>query len=451
MSYTDAEMMMATQVAYLNVDYSDRSGSKNVYDIVTAILKDYGTYDSKTGKYVPKGALSGQIKAQFETAQNIMDLAEKNNTTSWRNWEVVDVCNNEESSGFYACLIDTGDENAIVGCRGSESSSAKQTVLDWGVADVGRLNNPETWQQNDATQYMKYLYEKYGDDYNNFSVTGHSLGGSLATHSAISAPKDMQAKIDKVISFDGPGFSDEYLNSHKDGIDRVKDKIYHYEYSFVGALLIQPEGIHNRVIKAHDDEVKSDICWRHLVRHHTRNVEFDENGNVMDGEREYIQVAWGEITKDMDKGHSFVWELLSFKTYALLLLSAYFASVALNGLKDMEQIVNSIRNKAQEIYNNFLALVVSGEYDINTTSICAAAEDIESVNRILQKIAGEVNEISRTLPYDSVSAYYYKHCLRSLSSDLISEGKKAVKISSVANRAAANYNKGDQKVSSLFH
>ena len=37
MSYTDAEMMMATQVAYLNVDYSDRSGSKNVYDIVTAI------------------------------------------------------------------------------------------------------------------------------------------------------------------------------------------------------------------------------------------------------------------------------------------------------------------------------------------------------------------------------------------------------------------------------
>ena len=34
MSYTDAEMMLATQIAYLDVDLSDRSGKKNVGDVL---------------------------------------------------------------------------------------------------------------------------------------------------------------------------------------------------------------------------------------------------------------------------------------------------------------------------------------------------------------------------------------------------------------------------------
>ena len=453
MSYTDAELLMATQIAYLDVDFSDRSDRKNVGDIVEAVLKKYGTYDEATGKYIAKPDLKdGIAKAQFETAQNIMDLAEKNNVVSWRNWDVVSVCNNngEGQSGFYGCLIDTGDGNAIVGCRGSESSSTRQTVMDWGAADVGRLNNPETWQQRDATEYMKKLYEKYGDKYENFSFTGHSLGGSLATHSAVSAPEGMQEKIDKVVSFDGPGFSDEYLARHKEGINRVKDKIYHYEYSFVGALLMQPEGIHNRVVKAHDDEEVTDIFRTHLFRHHTRNVEFDEDGNVIDGKREFIQTAWSKITKEMDNGKSFIWTMITFKHYALAMLGTYTASVLGNGIQELKQIVDDIQSKANEIYHNFLSAVVSGEYNVNVSNIESIAENLYSVDNMLRGISGEIEEISKTLPYDSASAYYYKHRLRTISSELASEGRKALKMSEVVDRAASAYNNGDQKAVGLF-
>lgn len=451
MSYTDAEMMLVTQIAYLDVDLSDRSGKKNVGDVVEAVLKKYGTYDAATGTYVAKADLKdGVAKAQFETAQNIMELAEKNNVVSWRNWEVVDVCNNNDKSGFYGCMIDTGGGDAIIACRGSESSSTQQTILDWGLADAGRLNNPETIQQSDATAYMARLYEKYGDKYDKFSITGHSLGGSLAMHSAFSAPPEMQDKIDKVISFDGPGFSDEYLAVHKDGINRIKDKVYHYEYSFVGALLTQPKGIHNRVIKAHNDKEVSNIFKTHLFRHHTRNIEFDQNGNVIDGERDFLQTTWGNITKRMDNGNSFVTTMLFFKFYAFAIFEMYLASVYINGIQEMSQIVAKIQNKANELYQNFISLLVSGEYTINVSSIGSIADNLAGVTQTFERISGEIAEISRTLPYDSVSAYYYKHRLRTLSVQLVLEGRKASKMSSVVDQAAGRYNNGDQKVTGLF-
>ena len=161
-SYKDAELMMATQVAYLNYSGNGRNSNENVGDLVDSILKKYGTYDSSTGEYTLKAGVSGEAKAQFNTARDIWSLSEQNNSVSWRQWKIVDSCNQEQGSGYYGCLIDTGDGNAIVGCRGSESYNAEQTIKDWGYADFGRVDNVCTDQQADATKYIEYLYKKYG-------------------------------------------------------------------------------------------------------------------------------------------------------------------------------------------------------------------------------------------------------------------------------------------------
>ena len=268
-------------------------------------------------------------------------------------------------------------------------------------------------------------------------------------HSAFSAPPEMQDKIDKVISFDGPGFSDEYLKAHKDGINRIKDKVYHYENSWVGALLIQPKGIHTRVIKAHNDEEKSDIFETQLFKHHTRNIEFDQNGNVIDGERDFLQITWGFITRAME--NNFLSLIFNYGLSAVAALTVYLLSVSINGIQEeMDQIVAKIQNKANELYQNFISLLVSGEYTINVSSIGSIADNLAGVTQTFERISGEIAEISRTLPYDSVSAYYYKHRLRTLSVQLVSEGRKASKISSVVDQAAGRYNSGDQKVTGLF-
>ena len=301
MVYTDAEMLMATQVAYLDFKRKIHDDNETVGDTVEAVLEEFGIRDKNTREYIVKEEVTGAGKAQFETAQNIINLSRQNHTDSWRRWRITDSCNKEDTSGYYGCLIDTGDGNAIIGCRGSESYSVGQIMRDWILADVGRLNNPLTWQQEDATVCVAYLYETYKDKYKSYSFTGHSLGGSLAMHAAITAPENMHDKINKVISFDGPGFSDEYLKKHRKKIEKIKNKLNHYEYSWVGSLLIQPQGIHNRVIKAHDDRLKNSIFVSQIYRHHTRNIEFDEKGNVMDGKRGVLQIVMGALSRFLEK------------------------------------------------------------------------------------------------------------------------------------------------------
>ena len=66
----------------------------------------------------------------------------------------------------------------MIANRGSESYDLEQLFKDWIVADIGLLNHALTTQQARATIYMQELWEKYGDQYDSFSVTGHSLGGN---------------------------------------------------------------------------------------------------------------------------------------------------------------------------------------------------------------------------------------------------------------------------------
>ena len=102
MAYTDAEMMIATQIAYLNYNDKGNDRGKSVGELVESILKNNGTYDASTGTYVLKEGIIGVEKAQFETAQNIWKLSEQNNVVSWRQWKIVNRCDQEQGSGYYA-------------------------------------------------------------------------------------------------------------------------------------------------------------------------------------------------------------------------------------------------------------------------------------------------------------------------------------------------------------
>lgn len=443
MSYTDAEMVIASQIAYL--DFKDDGNEMNVGDLVDGILKQYGTYDASSGEYVMKEDLTGAAEAQFHTAQNILRLSEQNVVNSWRQWTVVNSCNQQNGSGFYGCLIETGEGEAIVGCRGSESYDMEQVVRDWILADVGRLNNAATFQQIDAAKYAEYLYKIYGDKYNSFSFTGHSLGGSLATHMAITAPEGMQKKTDKAISFDGPGFSNEYLEKHEEAIQRIKKKLIHYEYSWVGSLLIQPPGALDKVIKAHDAKDK-DIFMAQLWRHDTVNIEFGEDGNVMDGEQGVLQETMGPISKAIE-----IVPILLLSPYVIVVaVNAYFLSVADQIRQRFDEMIETVKEKVNDLYNAYLSFAVLGDYELHVSEICRMTEDLGDVQLRVNQIADQVADIKRSLPYDSVSAFYYKNCLGLLAMSMKSEGRTAKKISDVVDRAVAKYHQGDQKTAALF-
>lgn len=71
---------------------------------------------------------------------------------------------------------------------------------------------------------MKYINEEY--DYENYATSGHSLGGNLSAHAGLTAPEEMRNKITQCYSFDGPGFSNEYIAEHQDEIEAFGTKLH---------------------------------------------------------------------------------------------------------------------------------------------------------------------------------------------------------------------------------
>lgn len=70
-----------------------------------------------------------------------------------------------------------------------------------------------------------------------FMVCGHSKGGNLAVYSCMNVFEDIQKRIKRIYSFDGPGFRPEILNS--DDYEKIAERIEKYipQSSLVGMIL----------------------------------------------------------------------------------------------------------------------------------------------------------------------------------------------------------------------
>ena len=313
MAYTDRDLLIATQIAYYNLNNTDEGLS------LREILK------KNQSIYVKLCNDFARAKTDLERtrAENALALYKEiiSPGSKYGDWIIRDVRDDNRESGFVACLIETDEHSAIIGFRGSESNDVNgvrdpnQIQKDWIDADFGLLNGETTRQQEVATDYMRYINENY--NYDNYATSGHSLGGNLSVHAGITAPRDMQDKISQCYSYDGPGFSDEYIAKHKDEIEIFSKKIVHYQWSVVGALLTPIPGESFRTIKTKDEVYNKNDMSSLTQKHDTGFVLFDSDGNVVDGEKDPLASTVGKLSKDIDDhdaGNGLVKVISSFMT-----------------------------------------------------------------------------------------------------------------------------------------
>lgn len=74
--------------------------------------------------------------------------------------------------------------------------------------------------QRDAAAYLEEIAAVFKGP---IRVTGHSKGGNLAIYAAANASEETRNRIEKVVSYDGPGFTNEFLETP--GYISVKDRI----------------------------------------------------------------------------------------------------------------------------------------------------------------------------------------------------------------------------------
>ena len=274
MAYTDLQIRAFTQIAYM--------------DLEEGFLKNKGSADNP----VPLSKLLSSKQYNQLKDMGITD-AEINS------WKISAVHNTNSENGFYACVIETSPGNAAVGFRGSEGMGDLDNVIhDWVHADLGLLNSTLTNQQAEVDVFLDKYKDMLGN-YDNLTMTGHSLGGNLAEYATIVSDKyKLDDNIEQCVSMDGPGFSDEFIRKHKDQIDKMNDVMKHYRWSFVGALLNDLPGVDYHFLEV--TNVEGEDEYNSFTRHSTIYVAVDENGNFIEGEQDDFSKFTSMVSEGID-------------------------------------------------------------------------------------------------------------------------------------------------------
>ena len=128
---------------------------------------------------------------------------------------------------FSAVTVDTPDGMTFISFRGTDDS-----IIGW--KEDFNLSFETVPAETEAA---KYLQNAMNGRLNRVRIGGHSKGGHLAIYAAAAVPIDIAMKIEKIYSFDGPGFNTEAMKSNK--FKKIQPRIEKYipESSIIGRLL----------------------------------------------------------------------------------------------------------------------------------------------------------------------------------------------------------------------
>lgn len=131
--------------------------------------------------------------------------------------------------GVSALFRNPETKEAVVAFRGTASEEWKDNFTGGSLTETS--DSVSTAQQRNALEWYQGLNK---DDFSCITVTGHSKGGNKAKYITI-----MDDTVDRCISFDGQGFSDEFVEKYQDNIAQNQDKItnHNVNYDYVNILL----------------------------------------------------------------------------------------------------------------------------------------------------------------------------------------------------------------------
>lgn len=105
--------------------------------------------------------------------------------------------------------------------------------------DMGMNYLPEIYGQEVAAKYLTEIAHKFSDQ--QIYLLGHSKGGNFAQFALCAVESEIQKRVIKAISFDGPGFFHKVYTSSGFTSSMSKMKTYIPQNSIFGAMLDHPE------------------------------------------------------------------------------------------------------------------------------------------------------------------------------------------------------------------
>ncbi len=141
----------------------------------------------------------------------------------------IDNASDGGGGGVSALFRNPETREAVVAFRGTASEEWKDNFTGGSLTETS--DTVSTIQQQNALEWYQGLNK---DDFSYITITGHSKGGNKAKYITL-----MDNTVDRCISFDGQGFSDEFIETYQDNIAQNQDKIINHNvnYDYVNILL----------------------------------------------------------------------------------------------------------------------------------------------------------------------------------------------------------------------
>ncbi len=138
------------------------------------------------------------------------------------------VLDDERQTQFSALTLRLDADRYAMLFRGTDN-----TVIGW-KEDLNMSYLCPVPGQKMAVEYVQRVSEKVGG---RLVLCGHSKGGNLAVYAGAFCGEAVQARIDAVYNYDGPGFYDNVLET--EGYRRISGRIHTFvpQFSVVGMLL----------------------------------------------------------------------------------------------------------------------------------------------------------------------------------------------------------------------
>ena len=375
MSYTDEQMRAFSQIAYAD------------------FTQAYDSLKAKTGKdsFTIRELKTEAVRLDPDAKVDMLYCVKDSEMDSWK---IAAIHDTNPQNGFYGCIIDTGDGNATLAFRGSEGlNNPEGLVHDWMSADVGLLNSVQTRQHEEVERFLA-KYQDQINSYDSISLTGHSLGGNLSDYATLVSHKyGFDDKITQSVSLDGPGFSNEFIELHKAEILRMKDKMTHVKWSWVGGLLFDLPGVEVREVTVsneanHKDKEKDIGSLKGLLyKHDTKYLNIDENGNFIDGKRDGFAGFLDKLS-DIIEMNPGILVLLPFSFTALSWLYGSKEGIE-KFFSDIAGVLNTTYHNITDAFKNLFRR--SADYfRVDTGRL---SQDAGEIRGYINRVKGNVDEM----------------------------------------------------------
>ena len=280
MYLTDEQLMLLEQLTYLTDDVADAAGVLlGPYDTVEDLLQQFDE----------------------EALQKLEDSGKTFNYTGAEKWAAI-IRQIKNDADLYSLDIVDKDDSVPALCFNDPDDPGHAVVVfegtsgqdEWIDNAIG-LGVSDTERQKDALDYIEDL------PYDDITVAGHSKGGNKAQYVTI-----LSDKIDRCVSMDGQGFSQEFLDKYYAEIQEKGHciKNYYLDGDFVNILMFPVPGS-DQICIAGDRSVvgPANHCpssFYQFLRDEEGHwyIDSDENGDtiLIPGTREEVMVYLHEFT-----------------------------------------------------------------------------------------------------------------------------------------------------------